>query len=262
MPQHFVTTAKEGSKVYMKVLAIDSAMNGCLACLCEVNSKEEMLQVIAQERHEMSKGQAERLMPMIERVMQKTQTGYNALDLIGVTNGPGAFTGMRIAIATAKAIALAADKPVIGVPTILTVLDSYLSKQKSEGMQYPYYAVIMETKRKDFYFQIFEKKEENVTTVTKGITGVTSAKVAGASEISSIISKKNIILIGDATDRLMSECGQEWPSYEIRLPEGTSLARLAENLYHTEAGNKGCMPVYLREAEIGKAKTKPRVLNF
>ncbi|MCK5384062.1 MAG: tRNA (adenosine(37)-N6)-threonylcarbamoyltransferase complex dimerization subunit type 1 TsaB [Alphaproteobacteria bacterium] len=244
----------------MKVLAIDSAMNGCTACICEIGGAEE-IQVLAQEKLEIPRGQAEHLMPMIERVMNNAETTYNTLDLIGVTNGPGAFTGMRIAIATAKAIALAADKPVIGVSTILSVLESYLSIQTYVKTFYPYYAVILETKRKDYYFQMFENIAMSKQATIEELTEVTPARVAGASEISSIISKKDIMLIGDATNRLMSECTRTWPSHEIVMPEGKYVAKLAANFYRKNEKNEECKPVYLREAEIGKAKIKPRLIK-
>ncbi len=242
----------------MQVLTIDSAMNGCQVCVCEVSEDAAREQcILAQEKQETTKGQAEQLVPMIERVIAKSGASYNSLDLIGVTNGPGAFTGMRIAIATARAIAMAADKPVVGVSTIDAVLDSVRMNSTPEEDIYPYCAVVLETKRRDFYFQMFEvdKRKDKIFHTTEAI-------VADASEISSIISTKDVLLVGDAVERLKCECEQNWSSCSVMIPQGASIARLAVLNYLDNEWDGCCKPVYLRGAEIGKAKSVPRAIRI
>lgn len=240
----------------MRVLAIDSAMNGCQACVCDITRGVSEQLILAQEKLEMAKGQAEQLMPMIERVIKNSGISYSALDIIGVTNGPGAFTGMRIAIATAKAIAIAADKPVIGVSTIDAVLDGCMKKLTQNEGWHPYYAVVLETKRKDYYFQMFEVDKE-----AELVLPATGAVVAGASEISAIISTNDVLFVGDAVERLKNECSQNWPSYVVTIPDGSSVAELAVINYLDNGKKCGCEPVYLRGAEIGKAKAIPRTIR-
>ncbi len=245
----------------MQVLAIDSAMNGCQACIYYVSGDASDVRVLAQEKQGVTRGQAEQLMPMIERVIEKSGTSYSALDLIGVTNGPGAFTGMRIAIATAKAIALAADKPVVGVSTIDAVLDSYLKQQAQGEHIYSFYAVILETKRKDYYFQLFEADISKEHVSIDNILNHTTAMVADASEISAIISTKDVLFIGDAIERFWSERNQTWPSHTVILPDSSSVAKLAVHNYLNKGADSSCEPIYMRGAEIGKAKTIPRVIR-
>ncbi len=54
-------------------------------------------------------------MPMIESVMERAGARYEALDRIAVTRGPGSFTGLRIGLAAAQGLALALDRPVLGI---------------------------------------------------------------------------------------------------------------------------------------------------
>ena len=69
----------------------------------------------------MSTGQAERLVPMIEAVMARANLRFEDLDLIAVTLGPGAFTGVRIGIATAEGLGLASGRPVLGLTSFEAV---------------------------------------------------------------------------------------------------------------------------------------------
>lgn len=71
--------------------------------------------VIAALHEEISKGQAERLMPMIEEVLAAAGANFDALDAIGVGIGPGNFTGIRISVAAARGLALGLGIPAVGV---------------------------------------------------------------------------------------------------------------------------------------------------
>jgi tRNA threonylcarbamoyladenosine biosynthesis protein TsaB len=66
----------------------------------------------------MPRGQAERLVPMVEEVRAEAGLAWSAIDLICVTVGPGSFTGVRIGLAAAQGFALACDLPILGVTTL------------------------------------------------------------------------------------------------------------------------------------------------
>lgn len=64
----------------------------------------------------MSKGQAERLFPLLEDLLRNGGAGWQDLDVIGVGTGPGNFTGIRIAVAAARGLALSLNIPTVGIP--------------------------------------------------------------------------------------------------------------------------------------------------
>ena len=69
---------------------------------------------------EMAKGQAEHLMPMLEDMLRAENLSWRDLDGIGVGVGPGNFTGIRIAVASARGLALSLGIPAVGVPLLQT----------------------------------------------------------------------------------------------------------------------------------------------
>ena len=98
----------------MRILAIDAALPAVSACVLDSAERTPL----SSETHAMARGHAEALMPMIERVVGATDSGFAALDRIAVTVGPGSFTGIRVGLSAARAIGLALGKPVVGVTTL------------------------------------------------------------------------------------------------------------------------------------------------
>ena len=79
-----------------RILAFDTALFSCSVACYEQGGAVAVSNTLAMQR-----GQAEQLMPMIERVMVQAGWSYNDIDMLAVTKGPGAFTGVRIGMATA-----------------------------------------------------------------------------------------------------------------------------------------------------------------
>ncbi|SDK50401.1 tRNA (adenosine(37)-N6)-threonylcarbamoyltransferase complex dimerization subunit type 1 TsaB [Paracoccus chinensis] len=71
--------------------------------------------VLAERAEPMTKGQAERLFPLLEELLAEAGLVWSDLDAIGVGVGPGNFTGVRISVAAARGLALSLGIPAIGV---------------------------------------------------------------------------------------------------------------------------------------------------
>lgn len=72
-------------------------------------------QIVASRYEDITRGQAERLFPMMDEVMGEVGAVWEEIDAIGVGIGPGNFTGIRIAVSAARGLALSLGKPAIGV---------------------------------------------------------------------------------------------------------------------------------------------------
>lgn len=95
----------------MNLLAIETATEACSVALVhgdEVIARSEL----APRRH------AERVLPMADELLAEAGLARHALDAIAVGRGPGAFTGVRLAVSLAQGMALALDRPVITVSSL------------------------------------------------------------------------------------------------------------------------------------------------
>ena len=91
------------------VLGIDTSAAACSAAIWRDGA------VLVSLGAAMMRGHAEALVPMIERAMGQAGLAYRDLAAVAATRGPGAFTGLRIGLATVRGLALAAGIPAIGI---------------------------------------------------------------------------------------------------------------------------------------------------
>jgi len=91
------------------ILSFDTSVAHCAAAL--VSGDE----ILGCQSEALQKGQAERLIPMLEEVLKGAGKSWSDLDLIAVGVGPGNFTGVRIAVSTARGLALSLGVPAVGV---------------------------------------------------------------------------------------------------------------------------------------------------
>jgi len=130
----------------MRVLAIDTALAACSAAVLDT----EHGGIVAAESLPMTRGHAEALMPLVARVMDQAGIAFSDLDRVAVTTGPGSFTGLRVGIAAARGIALAADKPAVGLST----LTAYAAPHMAEDDSVPVVAAI-DARHGHVYLQVF-----------------------------------------------------------------------------------------------------------
>ena len=104
----------------MLVLALDTSGPACAAALARRDGPS--LQIVAARSEAMERGHAERLVPLVGALLDEAGASYSDLSRVGVTVGPGSFTGVRVGIAAARGLALALNIPAIGIGT----LDAFL----------------------------------------------------------------------------------------------------------------------------------------
>lgn len=110
------------------ILAFDTAAAHCAALLVRGD------RILSSRDEPMDRGQAERLLPMLQEMLVQSRTSWAELDGLAVVTGPGNFTGVRLAVAAARGLSLALGIPAVGIsrfealadrpgPTLVTLRD-------------------------------------------------------------------------------------------------------------------------------------------
>ena len=215
----------------MFTLAFDTTANFCSIALLDGTK------VIGKFAQEMDFGQAEVLLPQIENLLKNAHLSFDNIGLLAVCIGPGSFTGVRSSIAAAKAFALA--NPQMAV-TGVSAFEAYVHSLGLNELSH-LNAVIIETKREDFYFQLFNGKLEKI-------------EEAAALPYEQIIDKlkgQTVTLIGNGVERFLDK-----PSglvlHSIRMDRSANIADIAACALQKFNAKKlnYPKPLYLRPADV------------
>ena len=129
----------------MRILAVDTALGLCSAAVMDTGTGH----MIARESLPMDRGHAEALMPLIDRVMAQVPGGFSSLSRIATTVGPGSFTGLRVGLSAARAIALATSLPIVGITTLSAFIAPFLSDVTEKSV-----ASVIDARHRHVYLQI------------------------------------------------------------------------------------------------------------
>lgn len=114
----------------MKLLAFETATEACSVAL--------YLDGEIIERHEVApRLHAEYALPWAEELLTQAGIKRSQLDAIAISRGPGAFTGVRLAIALGQGIALALGRPMVGVSTLQAIAAALLPPLRMQGSSKP-----------------------------------------------------------------------------------------------------------------------------
>jgi tRNA threonylcarbamoyladenosine biosynthesis protein TsaB len=101
--------------------------------------------VLAEETFQKGVRHGQAIVPAVERVLARASVKKEALDFFAVGTGPGSYTGLRVGIASAKALAIALEKPIFGVPSF----DAAAAEIPPEAFEGARAVVLIEEARKD-----------------------------------------------------------------------------------------------------------------
>ena len=166
-------------------LAFDTTAAGCAVAL---TSDDKVLQKSVKK---MDFGQAESLMLEIKHILCEQSLTMEDLDLITVCTGPGSFTGVRSSLSAARTFGLALPKVAL---TGVSAFEAYIEDLDFDELA-ELNAVIIETKRSDFYFQLFDEKKKSLC----------EPMALEYDDIIKMLRHKKVSLIGDGVERFLAK---------------------------------------------------------
>jgi tRNA threonylcarbamoyladenosine biosynthesis protein TsaB len=205
----------------MIVLGLDTCLAACSVAVRDGD------RVLAHACEVMARGHQERLAPMAERVMAEAGLPFASLQRIGVTVGPGSFTGLRVGLAFAKGLASALDIPLVGVGAL-----EALAAEAPEAHGGLVFAVI-DARRDQVYLQAFEDGRPLMAPDALEL-GTAAARVA------EVAAGRPLTLVGSGAPLLAGFA----PGARLLTPEGAD-ARLVASLAAARAPTPA-RPLYLR----------------
>lgn len=219
----------------MKVLAFDTATAACSAAV-RIDDR-----IVAHRFAPMARGQSEALMPMIVETMGEAGVGFADLDLIGVTVGPGAFTGLRIGLAAARGLALAAALPVAGILTTEAIAHAVPATERAGHTV----LAVVDAKRADVFVQRFDQH----------LAPLGEARAAAPGELAAWAGER-LLLVGDGVAQVRPYLpdARVWPGAGV--PDAAIVAALAQQRWCAGTALPPA-PVYIRPPDVTSPAPRP-----
>lgn len=217
------------------ILGIDTATSGCAAALVQDD------QCLAGRAERMARGQSEVLAPMIEGVIRDAGITAAGIDAVAVTRGPGAFTGLRIGLATARALALALARPCLGIGTFDVLAEQ--ARRSGIAASSDVLLIVIESKRAELYVASYAP-DGQIIGAAQALLPTDMPAFLGAG--------KRIAIAGDAAEKAAAALKGD---FELTLMTGTSVpdaeivARLAGKYIGTPS-EAPPSPLYLRPPDV------------
>lgn len=212
----------------MLILAFDAALQATQVAVWRNG------EVLARAEERLSRGQAERLMPMITDAMAAAAVDFKSLDRIAVTCGPGSFTGVRIGLAAARGLALATGRPAIGISTTEVLAASVADDERRgvDGM-----LAVIDSQRGDLFAQLFDA------------AGAALGPVVNVSPdaLRALVGERSVLTVGDGCEMAARGLTSAMRSRASAICDVSVLAGLAAKRGVDPAGP---LPIYVRPPDV------------
>jgi tRNA threonylcarbamoyladenosine biosynthesis protein TsaB len=212
----------------VNLLAFDCAVSGASAAVLRDGGLR------AERVHEGARGQAERLVPLLEEALAAAGLGYADLDALAVTVGPGSFTGIRVGLATARGLMLATGLPCAAATTLEVLAAAAGPPAPGEAV-----TAAVDSRRGDLFVQAFGAD------LVPLCDAVGEPPEAAARRLARLGAR--LVLVGDAAGALAAAlAGAGVAASRPDVPEVPRAAALARLCAGRAASRDPPAPVYLR----------------
>jgi tRNA threonylcarbamoyladenosine biosynthesis protein TsaB len=232
----------------MKILAIDAS--GLVASVSIIEDDK----MVGEYTLNHTRNHSVTLLPLIDSLIQATDSDPESFDYIAVAGGPGSFTGLRIGAATAKGLAYSWKKPIISVPTVDALCMNVFGVS---GLVCP----VLDARRNQTYTGIYRFVEDGDTYKLETIVPQT------ATDLGSLIDKLNelgekVTFLGDGVPVFKQELDEKLKVAHSYAPAHQSRQKASSvGVLAMEFAREGKVedtfshrPIYLRETQAERER--------
>jgi tRNA threonylcarbamoyladenosine biosynthesis protein TsaB len=167
------------------------------------------------------KSHASFIQPAIDTLCKQTGITLSSIDAIAISIGPGSYTGLRVGMATAKGIAYALGKPLVGINTLQIIAAA--AKRKYPNHQSAI-CPLLDARRMEVFTGIYAHSLEPLTPST--------ALILDAQTFENELAKEAILFVGDGAEKFKAICEHPNADFDVRLSYGASdMLALTENAF-------------------------------
>jgi tRNA threonylcarbamoyladenosine biosynthesis protein TsaB len=157
------------------------------------------------------KSHASFIQPAIESLCKQTGITLNTLDAIGISLGPGSYTGLRVGMATAKGIAYAMGKPLIGINTLQIIAAAAKAKHPIHNGSI---CALLDARRMEVFTGIYAHNLEPITNST--------ALILDAQSFENELALAPILFVGDGAQKFLEICSHPNAIFDTTLSYSAS----------------------------------------
>jgi len=214
----------------LKILAVDTALGACSTAVLDGAI------ILAHRFEPMERGHAERLAPMVQDAMATARLDFAGLDRLGVTVGPGTFTGQRVGYAFMRGLRLALDRPLIGLTTLEAMAQAAMGETRVRTA-----AVVHDARRDEVYVAAMHRGR--ITVPVQIAVFAEAVRMIRAA----IVAEESILALAGtaaaATASILRQSGLDVIETGIVAPDALWVARMALSAPEPETVPR---PLYLR----------------
>jgi len=228
------------------ILCLETATPVCSVALNDGCCSIALRETEGQNAH------SEKITSFIREVMETANIGYNQLDAVAVSKGPGSYTGLRIGVSTAKGICYAADLPLMAVDTLEAMAYGMKAKLGSQMSDSDLLIPMIDARRMEVYAAIFDAHLNKIHD--------TEAMVIDENAFAELRQNHRLWLFGDGAPKL-SKVFENQPNINIIngfRPSAAYMLPLAEKALkaHDFVDVAYFEPFYLKDFIAGKPHVK------
>ena len=217
----------------MKILAVDTALGACSVAVLDGD-------VVRGHRLEaMERGHAEALAPMVQSVMGSAKLTFAELERLGVTTGPGTFTGQRVGLAFMRGLRVALKRPLIGITTLQAMAAAAMEETGA-----PFGAALHDAKRGEVYAGLYSHDAALIEPVLLSLEDAVAAIRQDMQHHDQPLAIAGTA--GAAAAEAYRRLGGQAFVSSILHPDALWVAKLAQ---HAPATTDAPRPLYLRPAD-------------